>query len=346
MGARAALLLALAAAATPGRGDRNVSSLEETGCYLRLETSVGYLESPNYPGDYPAGLECCYDIARPTQGHCGVALHAETFNVMKTPEDGEFCLSDWFVMTSCVPEGGSRQCGNLTGTSFHYLFQPGSRAMRFVFHSSGPPRPGGAPSQRTGYRTGYRLRYRVLTDCAGLYQEATVSQVADGRAQVPCYTRIATKRGSINTPYHPRHYPRNIDCVYEFVRPDPFICGVHMRSTQFHLEPAVWTPLGDACSDYLQAPGCGFMCGQVEVVCECRSAPPPLEFTRLPAEAVRVSVPGQAKPGVSRTWGNVADIARTALYQPGATSQKFHFHSDDANSMPGFIIKYEQLYRC
>nr|CAD7408344.1 unnamed protein product [Timema cristinae] len=76
-----------------------------------------------------------------------------------------------------------------------------------------------------------------------------------------------------------------------------------MRSNHFKLEPPIWTPLGGACSDYLQAPGCGFLCGEINFV-----------------------------------W--------TSLYQPAATSQKFHFHSDYVNSLSGFLIEYEQLYHC
>jgi len=36
----------------------------------------------------------------------------------------------------------------------------------------------------------------------------------------------------------------------------------------------------------------------------------------------------------------------TAVYQPGATSQRFHFHSDEANSLQGFLIAFEQVYHC
>jgi hypothetical protein len=36
----------------------------------------------------------------------------------------------------------------------------------------------------------------------------------------------------------------------------------------------------------------------------------------------------------------------TSLYQPGATSQRFHFHSDEANSHQGFLIVFEQVYHC
>nr|CAD7408348.1 unnamed protein product [Timema cristinae] len=187
-----------------------LSSIHKTGCYQRLEGEEGYLDSPNYPAEYPQGLECCYEIARPSSRYCGLMLYAHLFQVLKTVEDGDFCLTDWFVMDSCVPEGGSRLCGNLTGSTFQYLFQPGSRAIRFIFHSSK------SKCDRTlEYR--YQLKYHLLKDCDGLFQEAVHTDIP-GETSTPCYTRIADRSGTINTPYHPSVYPSNVDCVYEFVR--------------------------------------------------------------------------------------------------------------------------------
>nr|CAD7264037.1 unnamed protein product [Timema shepardi] len=257
-----------------------VSSIHKTGCYQRLEGEEGYLDSPNYPAEYPQGLECCYEIARPSSRYCGLMLYgmywtvssidyllkdrlkgssphfpggiismclnasgytsphsndadessrehiapqfcgadrvatyqrkSHLFQVLKTVEDGDFCLTDWFAMDSCVPEGGSRLCGNLTGSTFQYLFQPGSRAIRFIFHSSK------SKCDRTlEYR--YQLKYHLLKDCDGLFQEAVHTDIP-GETSTPCYTRIADRSGTINTPYHPSVYPNNVDCVYEFVR--------------------------------------------------------------------------------------------------------------------------------
>jgi hypothetical protein len=50
-------------------------TLQSTGCYIRLETSEGFLDSPNYPDNYPPGFDCCYDIARPSSQHCGVKFY-------------------------------------------------------------------------------------------------------------------------------------------------------------------------------------------------------------------------------------------------------------------------------
>lgn len=41
-----------------------------------------------------------------------------------------------------------------------------------------------------------------------------------------------------------------------------------MRSVDFQLEPSILTPFGGACADYLQAPGCGFLCGSMSFYCE------------------------------------------------------------------------------
>ncbi|XP_021936820.1 suppressor of tumorigenicity 14 protein-like isoform X3 [Zootermopsis nevadensis] len=268
------------------------NTLQRTGCYIRLETPEGFLDSPSYPDSYPPGFDCCYDIARLSSHHCGVKFYAEQLTIVKTPEDGDFCQTDWLSVDSCVPEGGSRFCGNLTGSAC-------SRALRLIFHSS-QQNPEDRPDPSVKYR--YRLRYQILNDCGGLFQEPAVSDIP-GEEGMTCYTRIPDKRGSIHTPFYPEYYSHNLDCVYEFIRPNPFICGIRMRSVEFQLEPSTSTPFGGACADYLQAPGCGFLCGFMNF-----------------------------------SW--------TAVYQPGATGQRFHFHSDEANSHQGFLIAFEQVYHC
>jgi hypothetical protein len=95
-----------------------------------------------------------------------------------------------------------------------YLFQPGSRALRLIFHSS-LQNPEGQPDSEVTYR--YRLRYQILDDCGGLFQEPVVSDIP-GAVGMSCYTRIPDKRGSINTPFYPEYYPNDLDCVYEFIR--------------------------------------------------------------------------------------------------------------------------------
>lgn len=62
-------------------------------------------------------------------------------------------------------------------------------------------------------------RYDVLTTCPGPYQTQNLPiSLIPGTTGAPCYTRIVDSRGTINTPYHPKPYPENLDCIYEFVR--------------------------------------------------------------------------------------------------------------------------------
>jgi len=119
-----------------------------------------------------------------------------------------------------------------------------------------------------------------------------------------CFTHVTESRGTINTPYFPRNYPSNVDCVYEFLRLSEDTCGVRMRALTFDLEPSITTALGGACSDFFHVVGgCGFLCGNVKFV-----------------------------------W--------IAKFQPGATSLKFHFHSDERHSRSGFQIAFEQISDC
>jgi len=103
---------------------------------------------------------------------------------------------------------------NLVVVAVQYLFQPGSRALRLIFHSSLQD-PENRLHSNVKYR--YRLRYQILDECGGLFQEPSISNVP-GKAGMTCYTRILDKHGSINTPFYPEYYPHNLDCVYEFIR--------------------------------------------------------------------------------------------------------------------------------
>lgn len=55
--------------------------IREAECHYSLEGESGYLESPNFPREYPAGRECCYDINRPSSKYCGVQLTGEWLDV-------------------------------------------------------------------------------------------------------------------------------------------------------------------------------------------------------------------------------------------------------------------------
>ncbi|XP_045104074.1 neuropilin-2-like isoform X2 [Portunus trituberculatus] len=231
---------------------RNV--IREAECYYSLEGESGYLESPNFPLEYPLGRECCYDIQRPSLRHCGVKLTVEELDVGRGEEDG-YCRRDWLTLPSCVPERGARICGsNATGQVYQYLFQPGSSALRLVFHAG----------QEAEGRTGFKVKYDLLTTCPGPYQTQNLPiSFIPGTTGAPCYTRIVDTRGTINTPYHPKPYPENLDCVYEFVRRSQDVCGIRMQTVTFEMEQPLLTVFGGACTDFLHLPSCGFLCGKV-----------------------------------------------------------------------------------
>ncbi|XP_076036503.1 neuropilin-1a-like isoform X2 [Oratosquilla oratoria] len=265
----------------------------EPTCTFVLKGETGVMESPHFPKPYLPSRECCYNILRPSSEYCGVQLTVLSLDVGR-PEEGGFCQRDWVSMPSCVPERGTRICGNTTGQIYQYLFQPDATAIRLVFHAG----------DLTEGRTGFRIRYELLKTCFGPYQtqDPPVSSIP-GTGGAGCYTRITDTRGTINTPYHPKKYPNGLDCVYEFVRSSPEVCGIRMQSTSFEVEPPIMTYQGGACLDFLHLPSCGFLCGK-------------LDFTWI------------------------------AEYQPGATSLKFHFHSDEKTGHTGFLVRFEQTKKC
>jgi len=230
---------------------RGCTDYRQLECYLRLEGEEGVLESPGYPSPYAASQDCKYDIVRTSSSVCGVRLYVEDMDI--AGRDGvDFCTNDWFSVQSCVPEGGARLCGNESGTVYHYNFQPGATAIRLLFHSDA-----------TGSGRGFRIRYKLVNDCSSYFYSIRPSGIPN-TGSASCFTRISESSGSINTPYHPKNYSENLDCVYRFTRSSPDVCGIRMASVKFQLQSAMETPFGGACMDFFQMPSCGFLCGNLE----------------------------------------------------------------------------------
>lgn len=144
---------------------------------------------------------------------------------------GDVCMNDYISVESCVPEGGARFCGNDSGISRkkhhwtenatrveinywciiaqtdHYNFQPGATAIRLLFHSDS-----------SGSGRGFRIKYKMVEDCSSYFYDIQPSGIPPLVGSATCFTRISEPSGTINTPYHPKNYPENLDCVYQFVR--------------------------------------------------------------------------------------------------------------------------------
>lgn len=230
------------------------NSSKGISCYSRLEGEEGVLESPNYPSDYPSNQDCNYDIVRTSSSVCGIRLYIEDLNIPGSiTKGGDVCVNDYIAVESCVPEGGARFCGNDSGISHHYNFQPGATAIRLSFHSDS-----------SGSGRGFRIKYKMVEDCSSYFYDIVPSGIPPLVGSATCFTRISEPSGTINTPYHPKNYPENLDCVYQFVRTNPNLCGVRMKTIKFDLQSPMDTPFGGACSDFFHMPSCGFLCGKME----------------------------------------------------------------------------------
>ena len=58
----------------------------------------------------------------------------------------------------------------------------------------------------------------MVEDCSSYFFDIQPSGIPPNVGSATCFTRISEASGTINTPYHPKTYPENLDCVYQFVR--------------------------------------------------------------------------------------------------------------------------------
>lgn len=227
-------------------------------CHNLYTEVEGLITSPNYPAPYPASLACTYDIARHEQDEpfCGVRITCVSFyslmvfKLRTVLEIGHLCRNQLQILissrrmwtdsakriTSQSPrvfrkeEIGSvarfrgrvvsfwdNNCPQLLKNWFvsldEYAFQTEAEYFRLVFVS-------GAKNESTKVRKGFQIRYSLLDDCRqGLYWSPPVSLIPDvDPFETQCFTQVTESKGTINTPYFPRNYPNNMDCVYEFLR--------------------------------------------------------------------------------------------------------------------------------
>ncbi|CAG0884721.1 unnamed protein product [Darwinula stevensoni] len=227
-----------------------------TICYYRYEKEDSYIYSPGYPAPYPDLADCTYELMRPSKKFCGVKLFVEELDVEVGPRDVS-CDRDWLEVLSCVPSASARLCGQERGTSYQYLFQEGAVSIRLRF-----------VSDDTGRRRGFRIRYEMLQICSGPFLTARPTPIPGVSQDFLCETRIKDFRGTIFTPGYPKSYPPNMECIYEFQRADPFVCGVEMKTVKFDVEKPLRIPGGlGACADFFHMPSCAFMCGAMNFTC-------------------------------------------------------------------------------
>ena len=98
------------------------------------------------------------------------------------------------VSSGCVP------------VSDEFLYQPGSSALRLSFRSDA-----------YNLHSGFHIRYELLQGCRAPYANPMATAIP-GAGGALCYTKVTNRKGTINTPYFPKNYPNQVDCVYEFER--------------------------------------------------------------------------------------------------------------------------------
>ncbi|KAL8609422.1 hypothetical protein ACOMHN_006609 [Nucella lapillus] len=155
------------------------------------EKKAQYLTSPNYPYNYPNGVDCRWRI----KASAGSVVHLALLVVTLFPEGSVCSVADFLVLYDGWYRSGrilADLCGNQTQTP--ELTSTG-KYMLVHFHSNS-----------RGTARGFRLTYQAITDRGGMGcdREVFVTDVEDRE---------------ITSPYFPQFYPGNTDCFWKVSAP-------------------------------------------------------------------------------------------------------------------------------
>ncbi|XP_049269090.1 cubilin [Rhipicephalus sanguineus] len=196
----------------PGQGPaRPAGDCDQT--FTALEMTV---QSPNFPGPYPARTICRYVVRRYDSATCALEVLFTRFDMEHNPD----CQYEHLEVD------GRKLCGTLPENSVQKFsfYQPESEKVLVFRSDQGSP------------RQGFSIRIRQVTDCAG------ASSWMPGQDKVPpvppnplCDYCQREPRGQLSSPNYPQPYGPNARCTYR-LEPVPGHCHVEMYFHHFDVE--------------------------------------------------------------------------------------------------------------
>ncbi|XP_065303751.1 cubilin-like [Dermacentor albipictus] len=196
----------------PGQGPaRPAGDCDQT--FTALEMTV---QSPNFPGPYPARTICRYVVRRYDSATCALEVLFIRFDMEHNPD----CQYEHLEVD------GRKLCGTLPENSVQKFsfYQPETEKVLVFRSDQGSP------------RQGFSIRIRQVTDCAG------ASSWMPGQDKVPpvppnplCDYCQREPRGQLSSPNYPQPYGPNARCTYR-LEPVPGHCHVEMYFHHFDVE--------------------------------------------------------------------------------------------------------------
>ncbi|KAL1415165.1 hypothetical protein MTO96_029682 [Rhipicephalus appendiculatus] len=196
----------------PGQGPaRPATDCDQT--FTALEMTV---QSPNFPGPYPARTICRYVVRRYDSATCALEVLFTRFDMEHNPD----CQYEHLEVD------GRKLCGTLPENSVQKFsfYQPETEKVLVFRSDQGSP------------RQGFSIRIRQVTDCAG------ASSWMPGQDKVPpvppnplCDYCQREPRGQLSSPNYPQPYGPNARCTYR-LEPVPGHCHVEMYFHHFDVE--------------------------------------------------------------------------------------------------------------
>ncbi|XP_075591258.1 uncharacterized protein LOC124491913 [Dermatophagoides farinae] len=224
------------------------SSSSSLLCSKTFRQKEFFIDSPNFPDNYPPDLDCLFMIVPYSLDVCKIEINFDSFELQ--PYDFEKnCLKSDFLDF----DNKEQFCGKMTETQSRIYSFRRNETFFIHFHSD---------SFRTSFDKGFRLYVRQI-ECSSLLNQPNklpVKQQKPQQQQNHCSRILMSSSFDIQSPLYPSPYPSNSYCDYRIVKfkaPGVNVCFLEVHFIEFDLQSST-----DCNKDYVSFNGIK-QCGSI-----------------------------------------------------------------------------------
>ncbi|CAM1300261.1 Uncharacterised protein g2655 [Pycnogonum litorale] len=202
-------------------------SAADPKCSATYQQSSFQIKSPNFPNVYPNRANCQYVLRKSRPDICQLEMKFNSFEI----EGSTNCTADYLDIM------GMRICGAMpAGRTKHFEFVGEEMIVSFK-------------TDEASSRQGFDVQVTQIP-CGSTDRPDLRSPIPPTRRPLSgCENNFYADSGDFRSENHPKNYPDNFDCMYQFLKQDGF-CALELSFEDFSLETS-----NDCTTDYVSIDG-------------------------------------------------------------------------------------------